>query len=84
MCDVIDYGWAVLVGSVALLIVALGVAAVIGAVRESRRPLVHLDDRELAALAPWLAGATGSTSVEWSRTLVEGLVEQLNNGRRAR
>lgn len=84
MCEAIDYGWAVLVGSVALLIAALGVAALLGAIRDGRRELVSLDDHELTALAPWLAGATGSTSVEWSRTILDGLVEQINNGRRAR
>lgn len=84
MCDAIDWGWAVLVGSVALLIACLGVAALVSAIREGRRDLVHLGDRELTALAPWLAGATGQTSVEWSRTILDGLVEQINNGRRAR
>lgn len=83
MCEVIDYGWAVLVGSVALLIAALAAAAVVGAIREGRRDPVHLDDHERTAVGAWLAGATGSTDMLWSRTVLDGLVEQINNGRRA-
>lgn len=84
MCDATDWAWGLVLVALAWVIVALGVIAIVGAVREGRRGLVHVTDAELTALAPWLAGATGATQVEWSRTLVEGLVEQLNNGRRAR